>query len=173
MQNIINAESGKLVPTLHRIVVVLIGDGIPEVLGANQTVNIQPTAGLVAQVTQMENLVQQNPQYIQSLTFYTVYEYVSEGGYTSFTPQGEQLFQELAAAGNGVEFDSGNGQIPPYEGFVLPTISNPYKLTDIFVRDMNTQWTNASLDTASDGMLSNSFRMGNGAPVSGPFGKPR
>ena len=42
IQNIINGESGKLVPTLHRIVVVLIGDGIPEVLGANQTVAFNP-----------------------------------------------------------------------------------------------------------------------------------
>jgi hypothetical protein len=95
-----------------------------------------------------------------------VYEYVTSGGYTSYDPAAVQLFTQIAQAGNGTEFNAGNGQLPPYNSFILPKLSNPFKLHDLFVHDMSTEWTTTTLDTASDGMASNSFRTSHGAPPS-------
>jgi hypothetical protein len=163
---IIDIESKKLVPTRHEIEVIVFGNGIPQVLdSANNSIFVEPTSGIVQQVTTLEALAQQYPQYIRSLTVNTVYNYVSTVGYSSYSPLGAQLFQQIATAGSGNFFNAGNGQIPNFNFFNIPTVSNPYKLTDLIVHDMNTAWTPTTLDTASDGLMSDTYRITNGAPA--------
>jgi hypothetical protein len=166
LNGIVDLEAKKLVPTRHEIEIILIGNGVPQIFDSStNSIFIEPTAGLVQQVVNLENLAQTYPQFIRSLTVNTLYDYITNAGYSSYNPFGVQLFQQLATAGSGSFYNAGNGQIPNFDAFIIPTISNPYKLTDLVVHDMNTAWTPNTLDTATDGLMSDTYRISKGAPA--------
>jgi hypothetical protein len=163
IQTIITNESKKIVPTQHEIQVIFASDEYPEVLGPNNQIQQENSVTILNSISDMESLVEQNTKYIRSLTLNTIYYYATVGSYSGFNPNAAVLLQSMANTGLGTSYTSSGGQVPTYSNFIVPHVSDPYKFTDLFVHDMNVAWSGANLDSASDGLMSDTFRINKGA----------
>jgi hypothetical protein len=163
IQTIITTESNKAVPTQHQIQVIFASDQYPEILGPENTIQQENAVAIQNSITNMESLVEENTAYVRSLTFNTIYYYATSAGYTGFNPNAAGLLQNMANAGLGTYYITSGGQVPSYSNFLVPHISDPFKFTDLFVHDMNVAWSGANLDTATDGLMADSFRTSKGA----------
>jgi hypothetical protein len=179
VQGIINTEANNArqhLPTRQHVVqVVFTTDGAPLVLGSNNEPVLQDPTAIVNEVSSLETLVSQNAQYVLSLQFNAIYYYIDNTGdssvlanlqYTSYTPAAVQMLQNMTAAGYGNFYDDSQGQVPNYSSFIVPPVNEVDTFADIFVFDMNTQWIGGTLDTATDGRMSDTLRKTLGAPSS-------